>query len=476
MGWQEKENKPAPELILPSQIHLIGIGGDGMSGLAGLLLEMGYQISGSEQTDPSRIKQRPMLEFFRNQGIPVYFGHSQKNIPFGTGLIIRFSIIPFSNPEVTWAVNHGVSVLRRSEVVGKLMEGREGVAVAGTAGKTTTTAMLGLILERAGKDPTILLGARVDYLGDKNYRYGRGAPFVAEADEFDRSFLDLKYRIAIITSLFWGDHLDYFKDENEMLAAFTEFVSRIPPDGFLIVNGDDENATFVTRQARCSVVTYGIKQGKDFQIDDIRPNSHQTIFNLISGGRVLEVQIHVPGRHNVLNATAAVIASNILGTDISQAVSVISEYKGVKRRMEIKGSRNGVIVVDDFAHNPIQIQATLEGLKQWFPENRVVAVFQPRQFRRTRVFLNELAGSFKLADRVIITDISPGIGDTEREMKSIHARDLVGRIQEIGQEAIYISNFEEIVKWLLDNLKRGEIVITLGTGDVYRVGEEFLET
>jgi len=474
MSRQEKEFRPAPETILPEKIHLIGIGGDGMSSLAGLLEEMGYQVSGSEQEEPSRIKQRPMLQFFQKKGIQIAFGHYPENIPSGVGLVVRSSIIPFSNPEVKWALTNGIPVCKRSEVLGKLMGGKEGVAVAGTAGKTTTTAMLGLILEKAGFDPTISLGARVDYLGDRNYRYGKGKCFIAEADEFDRSFLDLKYEIAIITSLFWGDHLDYFKDKDKMLSAFAEFISRIPSDGFLIVNGDDENAVLLARQAKCCVVNYGIRQGKDFQIGDIRQDPQQTIFSLINRGRSLAVQLHVPGKHNILNATAALIASEILGVNISQAISAISEYKGAKRRMEIKGARNGVIVVDDFAHNPVQIQATLEGLRQLFPHKKVIAIFQPRQFRRTKVFLKELARSFNLADKIIVTDISRGIGDTEEEIKSVHASDLVGEMQKTGKDAIYIGNFEEVVKWLLENLEGEAVVITLGTGDIYRVGEDYL--
>jgi len=474
MSSQEKEFRPAPETVLPKRIHFIGIGGDGMSSLAGLLLEMGYQVSGSEQKETSRIKQKPMLQFFQEKGIKVSFGHSPENVPPGVELVVRSSIIPFSNPEVEWALNHGIPVRKRSEVLGMLMAGKEGVAVAGTAGKTTTTAMLGLILEKAGFDPTISLGARADYWEDKNYRYGKGKYFIAEADESDRSFLDLNYKIAIITSLFWGDHLDYFKDEKEMLSAFAEFVYRIPSEGFLIVNGDEENAVFLARQARCRVVTYGIRQGKDFQIGKIRQNPKQTIFSLINGGRSLEIQLRVPGRHNILNATAALIASEILGVNISKAISIISEYKGVKRRMEIKGTRNGVVVFDDFAHNPIQIQATLEGLRQLFPQKRVIAIFQPRQFRRTKVFLKELAESFNLADRVIVTDISRGIGDTEEEIKSVHASDLVRQMEKIGKDAAYIGNFEKVVKWLLENLKGEEVVITLGTGDIYRVGEDYL--
>ena len=224
----EAKIKPAPESGLPGRVHLIGIGGDGMSGLAGLMRQEGHQISGSEQEDRKRIKQKPLLEEFQRCGVPIFFGHFSENISPETALVVRSSIIPDDNPEVKRAIEMGIPVIKRAEALGRLMERKQGIAVAGTAGKTTTTAMLGLILEKSDLDPSIMVGARFSYLRGRNYRCGRG-PFVVEADEFDRSFLYLKYESAIVTNLFWGDHLDYYLTEEEMMAAFGEFVAGIPP-------------------------------------------------------------------------------------------------------------------------------------------------------------------------------------------------------------------------------------------------------
>jgi UDP-N-acetylmuramate--alanine ligase len=476
MKTAEAEIRPAPELVLPRKIHLVGIGGDGMSSLAGLLWEGGYLISGSEQEDLSKVKQKPMLERFEREGVQIFFGHSPENISSDTGLIVRSSIISEENPEIKEARRQGIPIMKRSEVLGRLMERKYGIAIAGTAGKTTTTAMVGLILQEVGFDPSIMVGARLDYLEGRNYRYGNGLPFVVEADEFDRSFLDLKYKIAIVTNIFWGDHLDYYPTEQEMLKAFGEFVLRIPPDGLLIVCGDDINVQIVSAAAKCDVFTYGFQVKNDYWAENIRPDPKVTIFDFVCRDhKIGRVELHAPGKHNVLNAMAAIITATHLGIDFSDAVIALAKYEGAKRRLEIKGEMNGITIVDDFAHNPRQIQATLEGLKQMFPQKKIIVVFQPRQFRRTKIFLNELAGCFDLADQVIVTDISRGIGDTEEEIKSVHASNLVRRMIELGLNGKYIGEFKDVTDHLRRTARSGDVVITLGSGNVYRVGEMISE-
>lgn len=474
MSRAEFETKPAPEIVLPKHLHFIGIGGDGMSGLARLLQEQGFTISGSDNIDQSRIKQPKVVEVLRGKGATVYFGQRPVNISPETGLVIRSSAISLDNPEVLKACELGIPVWKRSELLGHLMEPKYGVAIAGCAGKSTTTGMLGVILEKLGFDPTLVVGARIENLGG-NFRLGKGKHFIVEADEYDRSFLDLKFKMAILTPIFYGDHMDYYRDEEKMLGAFVNFVQKLPLDGLLACYGEDKNIEKVARYAPCQVVTFGFSPSCEWQAIDLEQTSLFSRFSIVKNRQVLgKCTLQIPGKHNILDALAAISSSYYLGVELEKACDSLLEYKGAKRRLELKGVVNEVTVIDDFGHNPIQIKATLEGLRQIYPGSRVWCVFQPRQFRRTKAMLPGLANSFDLVDGLIIADISRGLGDTEEHIEAVHARDLVEILKKNGKEALYIGSLEGIAGYLVNVLKPNDVLLTLGSGNVYQVADKVL--
>ena len=476
----------------PQRIHLIGIGGAGLSAIATVLLERGYTVSGSD------LQASPATERLARLGAAVHIGHAEANLG-EADLVVVSSAVPLDNPEVEEAHRRGVPVVKRAAWLGQMMAGQRGVAVAGTHGKTTTTAMIALILRDAGLDPTFIVGGDIPQLGT-NAAAGGGDIFVVEADEYDHTFLGLRPEIAVVTVVEW-DHPDCYPTPESMHEAFRQFIALVPPEGLLVACGDEPTVREllgktgrledwkIGKSARSpqpsnhsrkgtygptfqpsslpELITYGLDEDNDWRAFDLRPNTHGGYdFSISANLPIAQASTSVPGVHNVKNALAALIVADRLGVRLNQATAILEEFAGVERRFEIKGEVGGVLVVDDYAHHPTEIRATLAGAQTHYPDRGIWAVFQPHTYSRTRSLLDEFAAAFVDADHVVIVDIFPA-----REVNdgSVSSRDLVARMKH--PDIRYISALENAADFLADQLRPGDLLITLGAGDGYRVGE-----
>lgn len=435
-----------------------------MSGLAKILLGRGYSVAGSD------IAKNNICEELELEGAEIFYKQVASNIS-GSDIYVHSAAIKQDNPEYLAAKKKGIQILRRSELLGMLMSEKRGIAVAGTHGKTTTSTMLGLVLEGAGFDPAMAIGGEVRNIGG-NAKDGTGDYFVAEACEYDRSFLDLKPYAAIITNI-EEDHLDTYGDLDGILEGFTQFLEQIDPDGFICVSAEDRNIAKISKHYPGRVIDYGLLNGQ-FQPGKIQVCDHHTSFELLEDGKKRGVlTLIVPGAHNILNALAVCATALNLGAKFPQIKKVLAEFKGAKRRFEMKGKRDGILVIDDYAHHPTEIQATLDGLKTYYPDSEVWCVFQAHQYSRTRFLLPEFAESFRNVEHVIIPEIYAA-RDTEEDKKAVDCQILAKEIDKISHNAICIPEFEKIVEYLKQNAKEGDIIITIGAGPVYKVGEAFL--
>ena len=471
-----------------THFHLIGIGGIGLSAIAKVLLEEGQRVSGSD------LKLSPITDGLVTLGAKVYEGHRAENVG-DADLVIVSSAIPAGNREAAAAREKGVPVVKRDWMLGRMMEGRFGIAVAGSHGKTTITAMIALVLTEAGLDPSFIVGGILENLGT-NAKAGRGKHFVVEADEYDRTFLGLKPRIAVVTNIEM-DHPDCYPKLDDVVEAFREFLDLVPANGCVIGCGDEEmvrgmlgaralrlrpalSGTKGSGQAQGSrgareqglnVVTYGLGEGVDWRAVDIRPSEGvgSNFVALQEGQPVGEFTLRIPGLHNVQNALAALAVADRLGLDLTDVRKTLRRFRGVKRRFEVKGEVDGIVVIDDYAHHPTQIRTTLATARKCYPDREVWAVFQPHTYSRTRALLAQFVRSFADADHVIVTDIYPA---REFDDLGVSAADIVARMKH--PDARYISGLNEAADHLLNRLRPGDVLITLGAGDGYTVGEGIL--
>jgi UDP-N-acetylmuramate--alanine ligase len=450
-----------------SRVHLVGIGGSGLSAIARVLLERGEVVSGSD------LHPNALTGALAAAGATIYAGHRAENV-HGADLVVVSSAISPANPEIAEALRLGIPVQKRSEFMGQLLRGKEAIAVAGTHGKTTTTAMIAAMLHRAGLAPSFIAGGIVPGL-KVNARAGAGRYFVIEADEYDRMFLGIRPRLAVVTNIEW-EHVDCYPCEDDVCQAFETFVGQIVPDGDVVVCQDSPMAVRTvlraTRTRPLSIVTYGVNEGADWQVDGCTANSlgGMTFTALQRGEKFGRFETAIPGMHNVSNALAAIAVGAILGLEPQVMGDSLRYFTGVERRFEVKGEVEGVIVIDDYAHHPTEIQATLQGARQRFPDRRVWAVFQPHTYSRIRAFLDEFSGAFSDADRVIVTDVYAA---REQDDRTISGAMLAGRI--VGPEAQYLGAVESAAQYLLDQVAAGDVVITLGAGDGYMIGEKLLD-
>ncbi|MBC7225911.1 MAG: UDP-N-acetylmuramate--L-alanine ligase [Thermoflexales bacterium] len=466
-------------------IHFIGIGGAGLSAMARVLMERGAVVSGSDLT------LSPAAEALMRDGARVYVGHRAENVA-GADVVIASSAVREDNVEVQAARAAGIPVLRRAQVLGQLMEGHIGIAVAGTHGKTTTTAMIATVLWEAGLDPTFIVGGTLVGPGT-NARAGGGPHFVIEADEYDRTFLALTPRIAVVTNV-EHDHPDCYPTFEDFRAAFAEFVARIPPDGLLVACWDHPVARELGRERRAQggrVVFYGFaaggcfaalavttsprggrERGAEWTARRVHANpSGGTDFYAVRSGRTLgEVRLRVPGEHNVLNALAALAVAEEVGVPFPTARAALSGFRGVGRRFEVKGEAEGVVVVDDYAHHPTEIRATLAAARQRFPGRPVWAVWQPHTYSRTKALLEEFAEAFDQADHVVVLPIYAA---RESDTLGVSSADVVARMRH--PDARVVGSREEAVALLGTEVRPGDVVLTLGAGDGDKVGEWLLE-
>ncbi len=438
-----------------------------MSGIARMLLTEGVGVAGSDARDSE------VLALLREMGATVHVGQRADNIAEDCEMVVISAAIKDSNPEVAEARRRGIEVVKYARALGLLMAEKKGIAVSGTHGKTTATAMIAVILTTAGFDPSFVVGGHVRDLGTSS-REGHNGLFVAEACEYDRSFLNLRPRIAIITNI-EEDHLDYYSDLAEIVGAFTDFAALVPEDGLLIANAHDRDAIGVAHTARCRVETFGSQIEADWRAENVDPGGGRYTFDLVCRGeRLGSVSLAIPGVHNVFNALAAAAATSALGVDFEGIKAGLGAFHGASRRAELVGQARGVTIVDDYAHHPTEIQVTLKAIRDFYRPQRLWVVFQPHQHSRTRFFLKDFARSFSNADRVIVPDIF-FVRDSDQERTAVNAEDLVSELVALGSDAQYLSGWDEIVDALASRVADGDVVVTMGAGNVNSVAYALLE-
>jgi len=448
-----------------TRIHFVGIGGIGMSGIAELLLNLGFTISGSDVADSDTVQR------LRSLGAVIHIGHRTENIG-DAQVVVYSSAVGLDNPECVAARNRTLPVIPRAEMLAELMRMKFSIAIAGTHGKTTTTSMLATILALAGKDPTAVIGGRLDMFGS-NARLGEGELLVAEADESDRSFLKLAPIVAVVTNI-EEEHMDCYRDIDDIRDTYVQFLNKVPFFGFDMVCLDDANIQHVLPLLERKVITYGSHTQAIYRYTEPRFNGLQTSFTAHRKGAVLgEVTLGVPGKHNCLNALATVGTALELGIDFEVIRKGLCEFKGVQRRCHVRGEKKGITVMDDYGHHPTEIRMTLAAIKNGFPKRRVIAVFQPHRYTRTRDLFNDFVNSFYDAGRLYITEIYPA---SEQPIEGVSGKNLFEEIKNHGyRDAFYVENKEDIPDALLKTVRKGDLVIFLGAGDVWRQGLKVLE-
>ena len=458
-----------------THVHFIGIGGSGLSAIARLLNDSGYKVTGSDRALSS------FASALQGEGVSIFIGHHPRNIA-GADMVIRSSAIAEDNPEVEAAKHAGIPVYKRSDFLGSLMAEKTGIAVAGTHGKTTTTAMIAWTLTALKRDPSFIVGGTLNNLGI-NAHAGQGSPFVIEADEYDRMFLGLKPRIAIVTNL-EHDHPDCYPTFEDMYSAFQEFLNLLPADGTLIVCAEDEGAVSLLPHARrngVNVISYGLQSEMTInspqwiQARNVKPNERggfdfSALTNMgAESACVVSVSLQVPGEHNVRNALAVLAVIATLGLPLQEAADALAQFAGTGRRFEIRGEVKGVTVIDDYAHHPTEIRATLAGAKARYPNHRIWAVWQPHTYSRTRTLFYEFSRAFGDADEVLVTEIY-----ASREAKQeFSSAEVVSAMPH--SSARYSGSLEATTNYLLEHLRLGDILIILSAGDADQISTEVLK-
>jgi UDP-N-acetylmuramate--alanine ligase len=453
------------DLSVPRRVHLVGVGGAGMSGLARLLLARGHAVTGSDRQESA------VLAALRALGADVWAGHDAARLG-APDLLAASTAIRAGNPELVEARRRGLPVLRRAQLLALLMEGSVGLAVAGTHGKTTTTAMAAAILREAGLDPSWAVGGDLQD-GGANAGVGTGPHFVAEADESDGSFLELAPTVAVVTNV-EADHLDHWGDLEAVWDGFRRFVARLPADGTAVLCADDQGALALAEAAPCRVVTYGLGADADVRADGLVATGDGSRFEVVAGGeRLGTVRLPQPGRHVVQNAVGAIAATRALGAPFAAAERALARFGGAARRFHLRASVGGVTVVDDYAHHPTEVAATLTAarLGGW---TRVVAVFQPHLYSRTRLFARELGDALAAADVVLVTDVyaareepQPGVDGGLVAAAARQARP--------GLDCAYVPDRRDLAKHVAATVRPGDLVLTLGAGDITTLADEVVE-
>jgi UDP-N-acetylmuramate--alanine ligase len=456
-----------------AKVHFIGIGGSGLSAIARLLLESGYTVTGSDRV------LSPFATDLQKAGATVYVGHHPRYIT-GADWIVRSSAVPDDNPEVQAALAANIPVYKRADFLGQLMADKTGIAVAGTHGKTTTTAMIAWVLTQLKRKPSFIVGSVLKNLG-VNARAGKGKAFVIEADEYDRMFLGLKPRIEIVTNL-EHDHPDCYPTFDDMLAAFVSFVDLLPAGGTLIVCADDSGASPLITHARKTgkaVVGYALQsdmtinspnwiQARELKPNDMGGFSFDVASNLSGGLSSVSVDLRIPGEHNVRNALATLAVTELLGLSTQKAAKALAKFSGTDRRFEIRGEANGVTIIDDYAHHPTEITATLAAARTRYPDRRIWAVWQPHTYSRTQTLFTEFSRAFKDADEVIVSEVY-----ASREPKQdFSSAEIVSAMPH--PSARYIATLQEISQYLIDHLQPGNVLLVLSAGDANQVSTDVL--
>lgn len=447
------------------KIHFVGIGGIGMSGIAELLHNMGYIITGSD------IKESENTKRLQELGIKVYSSHSKENLGDADVVVYTSALDLEENVELKEAFMRKIPVIPRAEMLAELMRMKFSIAVAGTHGKSTTTSLIGSILTGSKFDPTIVLGGRLKSSGD-NAKLGESEYLVAEADESDRSFLKLFPTIAVITNID-REHLDFYKDLDDIKQTFTKFANSVPFYGSVYLCMDDPNSLSIRSDIDKRVITFGLSPNADIKGLNIERKDFTYSFDLISNGEKLgRINLSLPGVHNMINAVAACGVCLELGIGFDKIKEGIEACKGVSRRFERKGFENGILVIDDYAHHPREIEATLKSAREGW-KGRIIAVFQPHLYSRTILLKKEFGKAFFQADKVIITDIYPA---REEEIPGVSGEIIKDQCKDFGhKDVIYLENIKNIPEYLLPELKEGDMILLLGAGNIYKIADDIIE-
>lgn len=447
-------------------IHLIGIGGIGVSAIAEVLNSNGYKVTGSD------IRSSELTRSLETKGIGVYYTHESDNI-IGADAIVYTAAVNESNPELQAAKEQGILTLTRAEMLGEILsQYKHSVAIAGAHGKTTTTSFLSIILNESALDPTLLIGGEVKEFGS-NVKTGKGDLIVTEACEYKDSFLSFKPTTGVILNID-EDHLDYFKDLEHIISSFTKFAQSIPKSGTLVLNNDDYNAKKIVSHVECNILTFGISQEADVQARNITydPDGLPEFEVVIKGEPYSTFKLSVPGNHNIYNSLAAIAVAYITGLKGDEVAKSTKMFGGTKRRFDRLGKYKNATVVDDYAHHPTEIKATLSAAKK-IPHNKSICIFQPHTYSRTAELLGEFATSFKQADVVIITDIYGSARETDNG--TVHSRDLVDAIKDEGQKATYLGTFDEVITHLSEIVESEDLIFTMGAGDIVELGKKLAD-
>ncbi len=446
-------------------IHFVGIGGIGMSGIAELLLNLGYRVSGSD------LRRSDLTDRLERLGAVIRQGHAAENVPEDGHVVVISSAVRPDNPEVLAARERGIPVVPRAEMLAELMRMKYGIAIAGTHGKTTTTSMVATVLAAAGWDPTAVVGGKLNSLGS-NAKLGQGDFLVAEADESDGSFLLLSPTVAVVTNID-PEHLDYYSGIGQIKETFLAFINKVPFYGFAVLCIDHPNVQELLPSVRKTHVTYGFSRPADYRADGVVAEGMGSAFRILRRGEILgEARIQAPGRHNVSNALAAAATALELGIPFDKVRDGLADYRGVARRFQLKGERNGVTVVDDYGHHPAEVRATLSAAREVWPSRRLVVAFQPHRYSRTKALFREFLSAFNEADLLLVCEVYPA---GEEPIPGATGERLCDAIREHGHRSVEFAGRVGDPKIAPDSrLAPGDIFLTMGAGDVWKLGESLL--
>ena len=450
----------------PIHIHFIGIGGISMSGLAEILMQEGFTVSGSDT------KKTPLTEKLESLGAHIFYSQTAENITDDIDCVVYTAAISKENRELIETVARKIPRLTRAELLGQLMKNyKNPIAVSGTHGKTTTTSMISHVLLEGDLDPTISVGGILQAIGG-NIRVGNSETFITEACEYTNSFLNFFPKISIILNI-EEDHLDFFKDIEDIRSSFKQFASLLPKDGTLIINTDIDNYEEIFEGLNCNVITYGKSPSALFRASNIEYDEKGfASFDLMKSGEIIDhIKLSVPGEHNVSNALASIALSRLIGIPMETIKKGLLSFTGTDRRFEYKGMMDDVTIIDDYAHHPTEIEATLKACAH-YPHKELWCIFQPHTYTRTKAFMNEFADALSHADHVVLADI---FAARETDTLGISSKDLADKIKAKGCDSHYFPSFEEIEKFVKANCKAGDLLLTMGAGDVVKIGEDLLK-
>jgi UDP-N-acetylmuramate--alanine ligase len=462
-------NSLAPKVLKDKKFHLIGAGGIGLSGLAKVLMANGASVTGSD------MNQTAVTEKLNHLGADIQTGHSPRKFDKDTEVIIS-AAIPDNNPELIAARQQNLNITKYAEMLGRIINHYKSIAVCGTHGKSTTTGWLAYVMKKAEMKPNYIIGADIIQLS-QNSAVDDSDCFIVEACEYDKSFLNLHPDVAVILNI-EQDHLDYYTDLEHIKKAFADFAAGAKQNAVIVINADDQNTLDILHkiEPKRKKITFGIEGDHNFSAKNIRLEKNYTNFDLSKNNKIIakNISTYLPGIHNIQNALAVIASAHAAGIDINKIIPFISQFKGMDRRLMQKAVINNITILDDYAHHPTEIRASLKAIRQKYDPKKIWCIFQPHQYSRTRFLLDDFAQSFKLCDTAIVPEIY-FVRDTHQSKRLVNAEKLTEKIKAFKSEALFINDFKDIVEHLKDNVRPGQLVVTMGAGDVWKVADEYIQ-